>query len=140
MARQITHIVIHCTGTVQHASVGSIQNYWKEKMGWNSPGYHVIIRADGSTAILQDYEKKTNGVAGHNEHSIHICYIGGIDALGKPYDNRTLEQLHTMKVIVQALKQQYPTAIVCGHRDFPGVKKACPSFDVARWIKKEQIL
>lgn len=109
-------------------------------MGWRRPGYHVIIRADGSTAILQDYELPTNGVAGHNANSIHICYIGGVDSLGRPHDNRTLEQQHTLKVLVQTLKQQYPTAIVCGHRDFPGVKKACPSFDVARWLKKEGVL
>jgi N-acetylmuramoyl-L-alanine amidase len=32
------------------------------------------------------------------------------------------------------LTERYPQAKVFGHRDFPGVKKACPSFDVRQWL------
>jgi N-acetylmuramoyl-L-alanine amidase len=149
MARKITHIVIHCTGGPQNQTVAQIQRYWRESLGWKSPGYHVIILPDGSTQILQDYEKKTNGVAGHNANSIHICYIGGVDRLGRFVDNRTLQQQFRMKVLVQVLLQQYPGVKVCGHRDFSPDKngngkieasefvKQCPCFDVASWMKKE---
>lgn len=29
----------------------------------------------------------------------------------------------------------FTAAEVLGHRDFPGVKKECPSFDVRTWLK-----
>ena len=32
------------------------------------------------------------------------------------------------------LTERYPKAQVLGHRDFPNVKKACPSFDVKQWL------
>ena len=31
--------------------------------------------------------------------------------------------------LLKKLKKQFPKAIIQGHRDFPGVKKACPSFN-----------
>lgn len=84
---------------------------------------------------LQDSDIPTNGVAGHNATSIHISYIGGVDKNNKPVDNRTIGQRITMLQLLKVLKEDYPTAVICGHRDFAGVKKACPSFDVATWLK-----
>jgi hypothetical protein len=40
-----------------------------------------------------------------------------------------------MTTIVKDLQSKYPNAKVLGHRDFPKVSKACPSFDVAAWLK-----
>lgn len=134
--RKITHIVLHCTATSRSTTVESIQRYWKEQLGWKNPGYHRLIRTDGTVAELQDYSLPTNGVAGHNANSIHISYIGGIDRQGKPADNRTQAQRITMERLVRELKALHPDAKVVGHRDFPNVKKACPSFDVATWLKQ----
>lgn len=78
---------------------------------------------------------QTNGVKGHNKDSVHISYIGGIDKQGKPKDTRTPEQITSMIALIKMLKEIYPDADVLGHRDFPGVKKACPSFDVKSWLK-----
>lgn len=72
---------------------------------------------------------------GYNANSIHISYIGGVDANGKAVDNRTEAQKRTQIRLLKRLKKQFPTAIILGHRDFPGVIKECPSFDVKEWIK-----
>lgn len=135
MMRKVNHIVIHCTATQPNAKVESIKRYWREKMGWKSPGYHFIIEANGSITQLQEVSLQTNGVKGHNKDSVHISYIGGIDKAGKPKDTRTPEQIASMIALIKMLKEIYPDADVLGHRDFPGVKKACPSFDVKSWIK-----
>jgi N-acetylmuramoyl-L-alanine amidase len=127
--RPIQFIVIHCTATASTASVAAIQRYWREQLKWKSPGYHYIIEADGETHQLQPDHLPANGVRGHNANSIHISYVGGIDANGKPIDNRTLKQKVALIGQIKWLKQLYPDAIVQGHRDFPGVAKACPSFD-----------
>lgn len=126
--REIKYIVVHCTATPQNTTVQSIQNYWKNNLGWKSPGYHRVIDASGKIHILSEYEKPTNGVAGYNSQSVHISYIGGVDGK-KAVDNRTPEQKATMLELLKELKRLFPNAVIQGHRDFKGVKKACPSFD-----------
>lgn len=132
--RKITHIVLHCTATPQTATVKSIQNYWRNSLGWKSPGYHHIIKHTGEIVDLLPIDKPSNGVAGHNASSIHISYIGGVDAKGNPVDNRSQQQKDSQIMLLKKYKAMFPNAIICGHRDFPGVKKACPSFDVKTWL------
>jgi N-acetylmuramoyl-L-alanine amidase len=133
--REIKHIVVHCTATPQTTTVASIQNYWRSTLKWKSPGYHIIVHADGTLTRLQPNEKPTNGVAGHNANSLHVSYIGGIDKEGKPKDTRTLNQKQSLLAVITVWKRLFPNAIVQGHRDFPGVSKACPSFDAKKEYK-----
>jgi len=73
----------------------------------------------------------------HNSDSIGICYAGGIDENMKPCDTRTEAQKNSMEMLVSILLIVYGNHIdVLGHRDFKGVKKACPSFDVRSWWKE----
>jgi N-acetylmuramoyl-L-alanine amidase len=132
--RPIRYIVLHCTATPQSTTIESISSYWKNKLGWKSPGYHFIIKPSGEVVNLHPIEKPSNGVAGYNATSIHISYIGGVDRFGKPVDNRTPEQVAAQIDLLKRLTREFPKAKILGHRDFPGVKKACPSFDVAGWL------
>ncbi|MND74232.1 N-acetylmuramoyl-L-alanine amidase [compost metagenome] len=132
--REIKYIVLHCTATQPNATVESIKNYWKNTLKWSNPGYHYLIGSDGFIHELLPEEKVSNGVAGYNLNSVHVSYIGGVDKTGAPKDTRTPQQLASMKSIVQRLKDKYPEAKTLGHRDFPRVKKACPSFDVSNWL------
>ena len=134
--RDIKYIVLHCTATQPEAKVESILRYWKEVMKWKSVGYHHLIPADGCTANLSKIELPTNGVAGYNQNSIHISYIGGIDKAGKPKDTRTPEQKQQMEHLVRFYKKMFPNAKIMGHYQFPKVAKACPSFDVPSWLKE----
>jgi N-acetylmuramoyl-L-alanine amidase len=135
--RKISYIVIHCTATPQNTKVESIKNYWKNTLKWNRVGYHYIIEANGNIVQLSDIEVPTNGVAGYNTNSIHISYIGGIDTNGKPIDNRTDAQKKSLLDVIRnvrnqvVLKQRF-FPIIQGHKDFPNVKKACPSFDAIK--------
>lgn len=130
--RTIKYIAVHCTATQPSATVASIQKYWREVMGWKSPGYHYLIEPNGEIHNLLSEDKISNGVAGYNAISIHVSYIGGVDRKNKPQDTRTDAQKAAMLHIITELKQKYPAAIIQGHRDFPGVKKACPSFDAKK--------
>jgi N-acetylmuramoyl-L-alanine amidase len=127
--RTITHIVVHCSATGQDAKVEAIQRYWKHNLGWKSPGYHYIIEADGKETQLLTIAQPSNGVKGWNKSIINICYIGGVDKLGKPIDNRTDAQKKQLYTRLKALKTMFPQAIIQGHKDFPNVAKACPCFD-----------
>lgn len=132
---KIKYIVVHCTATNPKAKVEAIQNYWQEHLKWKNPGYHVLIDAQGNTyRLLSEYEVG-NGVQGYNEVSLHVSYIGGIDNLGRSKDTRTDKQKETLVKILNEWKKKYPKARILGHRDFPNVKKDCPSFDAQNEYK-----
>lgn len=127
--RRIDYLVVHCTATPQTSSVAGILNYWKTQLGWQKPGYHIIIPPDGISQRLLPDEQVSNGVAGYNSHALHVSYIGGIDAKGNGKDTRTAAQKAELLRILTRWKQAHPNARIQGHKDFPGVTKACPSFN-----------
>ncbi len=133
--REIKYLTLHCTATPQTTTVESIKNHWKNVLGWSAPGYHWLIKPDGTAVNLLPIEEVSNGVRGYNKNSIHISYIGGIDPKGKALDNRTdLQKLRTIELL-QKYKKMFPDAIIKGHRDFPNVQKECPSFEVSEWLQ-----
>lgn len=134
--RTIKYIVLHCTATPQNTTVASIENYWKNVEGWKNPGYHFMIKPDGEIVNLLSVDKVSNGVKGYNSESINISYIGGVDSKNKPLDNRTKEQKESQIKLLKEFKKKFPKAEILGHRDFKGVRKDCPSFDVKAWLKE----
>jgi N-acetylmuramoyl-L-alanine amidase len=127
--RTIKYLVVHCTATPQTTNVESIQRHWRERLGWKASGYHKIVKANGEVITLATDEQVCNGVAGYNSASLHVSYIGGVDSRGNAFDNRTQGQKDAISQVLHAWKQKYPSAIIQGHRDFPKVNKACPSFN-----------
>lgn len=132
ITRKIKYIVIHCTATRKDATVSAIKRYWKEKMGWKSPGYHIIYTQDKGFTVLSDFNDITNGVYGYNSKSIHLSYIGGVDKNKKPLDNRSNDQKALIDLTVKELLKKLPNVEIKGHTDFPNVSKACPSFVVSK--------
>ena len=130
--RNIKYIVIHATATPQDAKISSIVNYWKNVLNWKNPGYHYIIDRFGNVVNLLPIELVSNGVQGYNSQTINISYVGGIDKSGKPKDTRTEAQKQSILKLLKELRVKFPKAKIQGHRDFPNVKKACPSFDAKR--------
>ena len=130
--RKIKYIAVHCTATPQTTSIDSIKNYWKTNLGWKMPGYHFIIKPDGEAVNLLSVDQVSNGVKGFNSETINISYIGGVDAKNQPIDNRTPAQKATLLKLLKEFRAKFPNAIIQGHRDFPNVKKACPSFNAKK--------
>lgn len=129
--RKITRIIIHCADTYARMDIGKKEiTEWHKARGFDDVGYHYIIRRDGT--IEQGRALKTIGAhaKGFNAISIAICYVGGKGDNNQPEDNRTAEQKQAMHDLVTVLKKEFPDAEVVGHGELPGVKKACPSFNV----------
>lgn len=135
MKRNILYIVVHCTATPPETTIDSIKRYWRENLHWKNPGYHYIIKRSGQIETLLLEDQIANGVKGYNRNSVHLSYIGGVDKDNNPVDNRTDAQVHAMFNKLIELSEKYPKAIILGHRDFPGVTKRCPSFDVKEWLR-----
>ncbi|MDE7031913.1 MAG: N-acetylmuramoyl-L-alanine amidase, partial [Muribaculaceae bacterium] len=80
--------------------------------------------------------------------SRHIAYAGGCDMNLKPKDTRTAAQKAAMAKYVHDFHAKHPDVKIVGHRDLsPDLNgngiiepdewlKACPSFDVAAWLKE----
>ncbi|WP_330746589.1 N-acetylmuramoyl-L-alanine amidase [Chryseobacterium sp. CP-77] len=130
--RTINYIVIHCTATQPDVTIESIKRYWKENLKWKNTGYHYMIKADGKIVNTLPIDQVSNGVAGWNSQIINISYIGGIDKNNHPKDTRTEDQKRSMVKLLRELKSTFPKATIQGHRDFPNVYKACPSFDAKK--------
>ncbi len=135
--RNVTRLVFHCTATGQTATVSSIQRYWRESLKWKSPGYHIIVKPDGSWTQLSDFNNITNGVAGINSTSIHISYIGGVGTNGRALDNRTDKQSEIFETVFRLFSEKIPSLTFHGHYEFSN--KACPSFNVKNWIDSIEI-
>lgn len=135
------YIVIHCSATANQNFGAADIDKWHRKNGWACIGYHYVIRRDGT--VEEGREESVIGahVADWNSVSLGICMVGGVssDDHTKAQNNFTKEQFASLKKLLVDLKTRYPKAKIQGHRDFPKVAKACPSFDVAEWLKVAQL-
>ena len=133
--REINHIVVHCSATPEGKdySIDTIRK-WHTDRGWRDIGYHAVVYRNGEVHQGRQDNEIGAGVRGHNKHSIHLCYIGGVEKNKKngnwiPKDTRTDEQKEALIDLCHYYKNLHPKAEILGHRDFEGVTKDCPSFD-----------
>lgn len=134
-------IAIHCSATGNQNFGAADIDKWHRKQGWVCIGYHYVIRRDGTVEEGREEAVVGAHVSGFNHNSIGICMVGGVDANDptKAKNNFTDAQFSSLKQLLIDLKTRYPKAKIQGHRDFPNVKKACPSFSVADWLKAAQL-
>jgi N-acetylmuramoyl-L-alanine amidase len=129
-------IAIHCSAS-QPSRITDAKTIdgWHKQRGFQCIGYHYVIKTDGE--IQAGRPENTHGahVEGHNSKSLGICLIGGVDGNLIPQNNFTKEQMLSLLTLLKDLRIRYPKAKIQGHRDFPKVNKACPSFDVNEWMK-----
>lgn len=139
----VKFIVIHCSATsVKTPDIGAEEiERWHRARGFNGIGYHFVIKRDGTVQNGRSLDIPGAHVEGYNSVSIGICLVGGIDTskLMKPEANFTNQQYDSLRLLLATLQPRFPAAKVQGHRDFPNVAKACPSFDVQHWLKTGRI-
>lgn len=135
--RKIDMLIVHCSATKPGMDVGAkeIREWHVKGNGWQDIGYHFVIRRSGVVEDGRPVEKAGAHVAGRNASSIGICLVGGIDDAGKPEANFTPEQWKALPRLLRVLRTRYPQATIHGHNEFAA--KACPSFDVQEWRKRE---
>jgi N-acetylmuramoyl-L-alanine amidase len=135
--KRTTHLVIHCAATKPSLDIGAKEiRQWHKQKGWIDIGYHFVIRRDGRIETGRPVDVVGAHVEGHNSTSVGICLVGGVSQADAnvPEDNFTGAQYVALAGLLKELIVKYPNCTIKGHRDFPGVKKACPSFDVAAWL------
>lgn len=135
--REISSIIIHCSATPEGRdfTVEDIDRCHRQR-GFRCIGYHYVIYRDGSIHPGRPIAREGAHCLGHNADSIGICYIGGVDAAGKPKDTRTPQQRTALTQLVSDFCRQYniPRINVYGHNEFAA--KACPCFDVKKEFRQ----
>jgi hypothetical protein len=151
MSKPMKYLVIHCTATKAGREVSSDEiRHWhtdpvcKGGRGWKQVGYTDMIHLDGRVERLVrnnedanvDPWEITNGASGYNAISRHIVYVGGVDAndANKAKDTRTPAQKEALKRYVRDFHMRFPQVKIIGHNQL--ASKACPSFDVPKWLKE----
>lgn len=147
--RKIDAIIVHCSATKawQDFTAKDI-DCWHRKRGFDGIGYHYVIRLNGKIEKGRSVEYPGAHCPDWNTRSIGICYIGGLDANGKPADTRTKAQKRILYQLIRELQRDYPGInLVIGHRDTsPDLNrngviepcefvKACPCFDVKEFMR-----
>ena len=146
---KLKYLVIHCTATPDGREVSSDEiRQWhtaplsKGGRGWKQVGYTDMIHLDGRVERLVannedanvDPWEVTNGAAGYNRVSRHVVYVGGVTRQGIPRDTRTAAQREALKKYVLDFHKKHPDVKIVGHNQLAA--KACPSFDVPKWLKE----
>lgn len=133
-------LTIHCAATPEGRDVKAetIEAWDIAKFGQKS--YHWIVELGGQMHRSLPDSAKGAHVGGHNTGNIGICYVGGCDVnMKKAKDTRTPPQRASLLKLVKEYIEKYPQIVVRGHRDWPGVKKDCPSFNVQAWLQAEGV-
>jgi len=127
--RNIELIVIHCSATRcdRRFSLEDLIACHDARFGFT--GYHWYITKDGTTYQTRHEQLVGAHARGYNQHSIGVCYEGGLTPDGEPADTRTPQQKVALRALLRSLKEDYPKAVILGHRDLPNVRKECPCFD-----------
>ncbi len=151
--RTIDLIVLHCSDTrpSQDFTLEKLAASHRARGFGKYPGYHFYVRRDGTLYYCRPLSIAGCHVKGYNANSIGVCYEGGHREneivlsggekekgkmknlpVSKYEDNRTAEQQVTLHELLSTLHELFPEARIVGHRDLPGVAKACPCFDAEK--------
>lgn len=147
---KLQYLVIHCTATPEgrDVSAADIRRMHCSPVsaggrGWKQPGYTDIIHLDGRVERIVDNNEDnnvdpweiTNGAKGYNSISRHIVYAGGMTKdMKSPKDTRTAAQNEALADYVMRFHLKHPTVRIIGHNEIAA--KACPSFDVQKWLRE----
>lgn len=135
-----TDITIHCTATPEGRpnTAAEVTQWDIDRFG--QPSYHAVVELDGDVVRTLADDKVGAHVAKRNSRNLGISYVGGTSTLNagaKPKDTRTDAQKAGLERQIRKWLGAHPSIVrIRGHKQWPDVQKACPSFDVAKWLKE----
>lgn len=134
--RKIDLIVIHCSASREDRCYTEYDlDRDHRRRGFEGPGYHFYIRKDGKIVNTRELERMGAHAKGYNQHSIGVCYEGGLDSQGKPKDTRTELQKRSLRIVIGGLLAEFPGSRVCGHRDLSPDLNKNGEIEPEEWIK-----
>ncbi len=106
------YITIHHTATMQHYTIGEVDNHHRNNNGWGSGfAYHVYIR-DHKISLVHKLSDATGHALHHNSDAVAICVAGDYDV-----ENPDWLTLAELWVVQKTLSLIYPEAQLTAHCD-----------------------
>lgn len=154
MREETLGITVHCSASKPSQNWGAIEiDRMHRQRGWMCIGYHFVINRDGIIFAGRPMDARgahcKNGL--RNKTHLSICLTGGVSARpvahvpGSPWNgsdaeaNFTPSQGEALGSLLTFSKGVYglTDGDIEGHRNVAGVRKACPSFSVRRFLAGE---
>ena len=146
--REINEIIVHCTATPPNfmadatpaQRVDEVRRWHVEDNGWSAAGYHFLVDRGGQLLNGRPISKAGAHVKGHNSDTIGVSLFGGKGGTKDQAfeDNFTPKQGETLRKLINRLQSEYgPDLKISGHHEY--ANKACPCFDVRRWLNNRPV-
>lgn len=144
-ARYPVHeVAVHCSDT-RPTWMGNrdfadqfaeIRRWHMEDRGWKDIGYQWVISREGKILAGRPETVIGAGIEGHNRGVIHVCLIGGHGSSENDRfsDNFTSAQNVTLRQHLQGIGMRTQIRRISGHNEWAA--KACPGFNVPKWLKE----
>ena len=117
MMDNVTHIVIHSTGTPIN----------KPNVDLDTLPYHFVITANGKLVSVREFEPKMT--------TIEIALIGGIGKDGNHCDTRTKKQSDVLFGTLVSLTEIFNKAAITGADQIYMYNHVNPGFNVTEWLQ-----
>ena len=147
---KLKYLVIHCTATPEGREVSSADiRKWHTSpvcrggRGWKQVGYTDLFHLNGGVErLVRQQRGRRGGPLGSDqrsqrlqqfEPSYRICR-GSVRGRKTPKDTRTACQKKALEKYVKDFHRRFPNVRIVGHNELAA--KACPSFDVQKWLKE----
>lgn len=116
---KVDAIVLHHAAHTS-ASVKDIES-WHISQGWTAIGYNYIVDKDGNIYEGRGFNLPS-GVAGHNSHTMSICFVGDYHTIDKVMpDVQFNAGVDIINYVISKLPQKVK---IIGHRDL--MATGCP--------------
>ena len=123
-------IVVHATMTAERPTLQEI-TYRARTYGYLDVGMHYVIDERGLVTACRPDRLIGTGCRPHNGTALSILLTGS-----PPFEE---DQLVALRATLKVVLFDYPSAVITGYRDLPGVRNNdSPGFDVKAWWSKEQ--
>jgi hypothetical protein len=141
--KPVDTIFVHCTATqpewMEDAPLSSKVeeiSRWHKQRGFNRIGYHWVIDRNGEVAKGRAENEVGAHVKDYNTGSIGISLVGGFGSNeNDPFEkNFTVEQDKALRSLINGVKTRTAITKIRGHNEVAA--KACPGFNVSRWLKR----
>lgn len=147
IVRPLTEVIVHWTETYTNANMDADQiRDMAVALGADKMPYHYVIKRDGSLQRGLPVSEEADHCPknGHNQYSISLCFVGGLNISTGASDadeftqssSLTREQFNTFYEFLKAFYNKYPGGQVLGHRDIEEGQED-PGFDVIDYCEAE---
>ncbi len=134
----VKHIAIHHVGVSGDCTAKAIADYHVINNDYPGPGYHVIIRADGTPELMNDLDRACYNVAYKNAEVIGVVIAGDFSS-----EPPSQVQLDSTRRVVAELQYSCGWHVpAAGHRDIadPRSPTRCPGDTFPAWKSAVEVL